>query len=215
MEIKIVPITQWIGKKNQNPRPSQFRATYSDTLKILKFELEKAGIYGDSAQLQMFIRPDDMRLDGNMRANSKPYEQGVKLVFQRYGEKFFDNQKQKWKWRLKTVSYPCDAFDDWHDNLRAIALSMEALRRVERYGVFKYGDIMDRLALPSADGKVSDRDIALTFLSIHSGFQQNVLIDPNIMKIAYTKAATKLHPDKGGSNEDFLKLQEVKRILGI
>lgn len=58
MEIKIIPITKWIGKKNPHPRPSQFRATYEDTLKLLKFELEKADCYGD-AQLQMFYRPNN------------------------------------------------------------------------------------------------------------------------------------------------------------
>jgi hypothetical protein len=215
MEIKIIPITKWVGKKNDVPRSSQFRATYSDTLKILKFELEKADIYGE-AQLQMFIRPEDMRLDGNMRASVKPYEPGVKLVFQRLGEKFFDEREQKWIWRLKTVSYPCDAFDDWQDNVRAIALSMEKLRTVERYGVFKYGDIMDRLSLPAADGKASSADEAAQIISEFSGENAANIVAYKIkFADAYRQAVMRVHPDNAdtGSMELFLKVQDAKKVL--
>src|SRR5579863_10251967 len=33
------------------------------------------------------------------------------------------------------LSYPCDKYSNWQANLRAIALSLEALRAVDRYGV--------------------------------------------------------------------------------
>lgn len=81
-------MTQWTGKKSSQKRPSLFRANYTDTLKLLKFELEKASCRGD-AQLQMFIPSSNLRADGNLRATAKPYEQGVKLVFQRAGDVFF------------------------------------------------------------------------------------------------------------------------------
>jgi hypothetical protein len=217
MEIKIIPITVWIGKKNKSSRSSQFRATYKDTLKILKFELEKADIYGD-AQLQMFIHPADMRLDGNMRANAKPYAPGVKLVFKRRADKFYDEDEKKWKQRLKTVSYPCDAFDDWQDNLRAIALSMEALRKVERYGVFEYSDLMDRLALPSADGKISTAEEAAQTLAKFAGYlesPQNILDSRALFLMMYRTAAGYTHPDSSstGSHEKFLKVQDARKIL--
>ena len=215
MEIKIIPITKWIGKKNSSPRTSQFRATYKDTMKILKFELEKADIYGD-AQLQIFIRSADMRLDGNLRANVKPYEQGVKLVFQRRGEKFFNEKEQRWKQRLKTVSYPCDAFDNWQDNLRAIALSMEKLRSVERYGVFKYGDIMDRLALQAADGKATSADEAARIISEFSGESATEIVAYKIrFDDAYRAALKRVHPDnqETGSKENFLRVQDAKKVL--
>jgi hypothetical protein len=34
-------------------------------------------------------------------------------------------------------SFATDEYDDWQDNVRAIALSLEALRAVERWGVSK------------------------------------------------------------------------------
>ena len=33
------------------------------------------------------------------------------------------------------MSYPCDKYSNWQANLRAIALSLEALRAEDRYGV--------------------------------------------------------------------------------
>ncbi|UAK40355.1 molecular chaperone DnaJ [Gordonia bronchialis] len=33
------------------------------------------------------------------------------------------------------LSFPCDKFVTWQENLRAIALALEALRKVERYGI--------------------------------------------------------------------------------
>ena len=38
------------------------------------------------------------------------------------------------------LRYATDAFTEWQDNLRAIALSLEALRAVDRYGVTRRGE---------------------------------------------------------------------------
>ena len=40
---------------------------------------------------------------------------------------------------LGTLVYDTDEFPHWHDNLRGIALGLEALRKVERYGIAKRG----------------------------------------------------------------------------
>lgn len=38
------------------------------------------------------------------------------------------------------LSYPCDTFTTLQDNLRVIALALEALRMVDRYGVTRRGE---------------------------------------------------------------------------
>ena len=38
------------------------------------------------------------------------------------------------------LKYATDVFDHWHANLRAIALGLEALRKVERYGITQRGE---------------------------------------------------------------------------
>jgi curved DNA-binding protein CbpA len=40
-----------------------------------------------------------------------------------------------------------------------------------------------------------------------------ILEEQEARDIAYRLAAKRLHPDAGGSTEDFQKLQEAKRIL--
>src|SRR5690606_5164123 len=68
---------------------------------------------------------DDIRLDGLPRANARPGHQGVVLAFDsKYGP----------------LKYATDTFDRWQDNLRAIALGLESLRRVDRYGITKRGE---------------------------------------------------------------------------
>jgi hypothetical protein len=91
---------------------------------------------------------------------------------------------------------------------------MESLRRVERYGVFKYDEIISRLALPSAEGSVSTRESAAAFLSIHSGVnREEILFSQTAMATAYRKAAQALHPDNGGNHDEFVKLTDARKVL--
>ena len=217
-QIIIKPISLWIGTETKQPGSSQFKQTYSNTKKILQFELSKLGAIASSVQLEMFIHADDLRRDGELRANAKPYKQGVVLSFSKVKKRFFDEASKQWKNEMLTLSYPCDSYNDWQDNLRAVALSLEALRKVARYGVFKYEDMISRLALPSADGKLSDVNRAVLFLSSYTSYAVEELLDnPNAQKQAYRAAAVFLHPDQNGGEilEDFHKLQDARRVLGI
>jgi hypothetical protein len=214
LNILIRPITTWPGKQNASPKASQFKCTYKRTLKDLEFELEKANAQWSSFVLEMWIDPKLIRVDGQLRKDARPFKPGVILRFTRYTGKTTTRADGQRVYHTQDVSYPCDAFDTWEDNLRAIALSMESLRRVERYGVFKYDEIISRLALPSADGRSSTREDAAAFIAQHSGFaMQEILSDVSTKAAAYKKAAIALHPDRGGDNEVFLKLQEALKTL--
>ncbi len=64
-------------------------------------------------------------LDGLFRANAKLRGPGVVLAFEsKHG----------------SLSYPCDTYNDWQDNVRAIAPALEALRAVDRYGVTRQAE---------------------------------------------------------------------------
>lgn len=201
-ELPIAAITEWIGEETKEPRRSQFRQTYSNTKKLLAYELEKANAIESSIRLEMFIHKNQVRADGNLRADAKPFKQGVILRFTRI-KKRLKLRDCSIKTITEDVSLPCDSFDDWQDNLRAIALSMEALRKVERFGVFKYGDMISRLALPSPSGDLPTTDKALAFVSEHSGYTLNDLRSPDILKLAIRAVKMKFHQDnqKTGSIE--------------
>lgn len=217
MEIKIKPIKKWIGTETKYPGSSRFKQTYSNTKKLLRFELEKLNVVDSGIQLEMFIEPEDLRLDGELRASAKPYKPGVVLSFSIISRRLKNNQTGKIRNETKTLSYPCDTYNDWQDNLRAIALSLAKLRDVARYGVFKYEDMISRLALPSAEGKLSDSESALKFIADHSPYEFSLIsTDSAALRSAYKAALHALHPDKNnGAQEEFLKLQEAKRILNF
>lgn len=63
--------------------------------------------------LQIALREQDFRVDGLLRAAARPEHPGVVLAI--------DSQHGP-------LSYPCDKFTLWRDNLRAIVLGLEALR---------------------------------------------------------------------------------------
>jgi hypothetical protein len=104
----------------------------------------------------------------------------------------------------------------WRDGWPLPAVYEYQLRQVEQYGVFKYQDIVDRLALPSADGKVTTRDAAAAILAKHSDFDaEQILIDPEIAKRAWRQSSQKTHVDRGGNVDDFGSVQAAKAILFI
>lgn len=218
LKIKIKPITNWIGAETKYPSRSQFKAAYSQTKKLLEKELENLNSIESTQEIAMFINPEDLRNDGDLRANRRPYKHGVILSFLRLtGRTLRNNVTGDVRRETQTLSYPCDKFDDWQDNVRAIALSLEALRKVARYGVFSHADMVERLALPPAEGRIADRQTAAEFISRYSDLLSNhIESDAVAARNAYRQAAIRLHPDRqDGSHELFLNLQKAKEILGI
>lgn len=215
LNIQIRPVTLWPGKETEYPKRSQFKQTYKNTLELLEYELYRVNAQMDSLVIEMWVDARDIRLDGQLRVTAKPaIKQGIIFRFSRLTNIRYSPERGCNVGTPQQLAYPCDAFDRWQDNLRAIALSLEALRKVERYGVFKYDEIISRLALPSAEGKVSTRESAAVFMEQHSGVaMKEILFSDTARSAAYRKAAHRLHPDKGGNPEEWVKLQEANKTL--
>src|SRR5690349_15087060 len=114
------PLVLWPHAETRGRKRSQFKAAWSDTVWLLEREVGLLG--GRQAVMQIAITEDDLRLDGRIRANARPTHPGVVVSFEsRHGP----------------LEYATDVFDDWQDNVRAIALGLEALRKVDRYGIAK------------------------------------------------------------------------------
>jgi len=119
MEVRFRPISTWPVAATARRKRARFRAGYSDTLQLLDRELRFLRAH------RLALAEDDIRLDGMPRSQAKPSHPGVVLSFDSaYGP----------------LSYPCDTFAQWEDNLRAIALGLEHLRAVDRFGVTKRGE---------------------------------------------------------------------------
>lgn len=196
------PLTEWPGKRtpSYSRRQAPFKAGYQKTLDGLEREI--GHLNGKSVVIQIALESRDIRNDGWPRSSARPKEPGVVVSFVT---------------SKGPLSFPCDTYNAWEDNLRAITLSLEALRAVDRYGVTKHSEQYKGFAQIEAPGESSSMTVeqAAAFLSHWSGQAVNWKPWPYlpVVESAYRTAARKLHPDAGGNAAQFIELQRAKDIL--
>lgn len=219
LEWKVVPIQQWPGERTEERRSHPFRKTvssrwgggtrtvpevdWSSTTELLERELRM--IEAENIVLQMAVTDRMVRLDGWIRADARPAHPGVILTFDSiHGP----------------LSYPCDTFDDWQANVRAIALALEALRKVNRYGVSRRGEQYRGWKQLPAAGQSTTTLTARTAAAILATMggapatdPDTILEDPELATRLHRRALRTVHPDAGGSAKDFHRLQEAKGVL--
>lgn len=179
----------WTLPQTRTRSRSRFSSTLTQTNNLLARELYLLG--AKRVRLKTMHREYDLRRDGTLRSDARsPLHPGVILTFEASG---------------KQMTFPCDSFDKWQDNLRAVALSLEALPMVDRYGVTNKGEQYRGFqALPPAPHAMPSmsRTEAVIFLRQHSDIHINPSQpDSASVERAYKIAAKRLHPDAGGNNE--------------
>lgn len=139
----------------------------------------------------------EIRNDGQPRANARPHDPAIIISFEsRHGP----------------LRYGCDTYDDHLANLRAIALALEALRAVDRYGVTKRGEqYQGWKALPAMSLSHTE---AVSFLASVTGIGNPDESRENLQAL-YREAAKRLHPDVGGNRAMWDQLQRAKQVLGL
>lgn len=205
--LHVAPIREWPGTLTNARKSSPFRAGLADTLEQLDreiWQLTDTRTQRESAELLVAIPAGDLwRLDGKPRAHAVAEHPGVIFsIASRHGQ----------------LSYPCDTFTTWQDNLRAIALALEALRKVDRYGVTKRGEqyrgflALETTAAPAAFARWQDAEAFLMDLLGDADLDAN-------SPAATIRAAKRIaHPDTGGDSATFQRvvLAEAKlREAGI
>jgi hypothetical protein len=161
---------------------SRFKAPYSRTLEQLQHELRLLDAV-EPVVLEAGFQPHEIRMDGLPRKGARPGDPAVIVSFDS---------------RVGPLRYGCDTFWSHEDNLRAIALALEALRAVDRYGVTKRGEQYTGFAaLPSAE---MTREKAIQLLEQLGGEKE---------------ALRRTHPDTGGSAVAFNEVQQARRVLGL
>lgn len=207
-EIYMVELLKWPEKETAARRSSQFRVTAFKTEKFLREELYK--ISARDIRLKTFHPEKTHRRDGFVRVDSRaPWHPGVILEFEK-PELSEDGDTFYVKMRL-----PCDTYKLWEDNLRAIAMVLEGLRMIDRHGVSQGAQYQGYLALPPKPGEMTVEDAAL-FIAEHSegaAAVGSLMAFQSFADICYKTAAKKLHPDKGGSDEEFAKLEKAMSLV--
>ena len=122
MKVTFRPLPVWPHKPTVSRQYARFETSYPRTLQLLEREVRYLG--GRDVVMGVGLDEYDIRQDGQPRANARTrVHPGVELSFDST-----DHGR---------LTYATDQYTDWQDNVRAIALSLEALRAVERWGVSK------------------------------------------------------------------------------
>lgn len=174
-------------------RSAPFRASWSRTINLLDSELRHISAQ-DPIVIEAGFQEAEIRLDGLPRANARPTDPAIIVSFES---------------KFGPLRYGCDAFTWYEANLRAIALALEALRKVDRYGVTKRGEqYVGWRALPAkGESGAWARDFILQTAGV-----EGTRIE---IRDAYRLAAKKLHPDSGGSRAEWDRLQRAKVTVGL
>lgn len=193
-----VPIDKWPGVPRSSWKSAPFRLTYPRRLDKLEEELAKLG--AKDILIQLHLKRSDIRNDGWPKSDSRPRNPGVIITFT--------------DCRGNELSFPCDTYDDWYDNLYAVALSLEALRAVDRYGVTKSAEQYQGWRRLEAPGQVDHKGWAYEHLAkVADTSVESLRDDPAAVDLAYRAAVRKTHPDHGGDIEAFRLVTEAIRVI--
>jgi hypothetical protein len=212
------PISTWPGVLTKNRVGSPFKATYEQTLKLLESELEHIG--ARNIVLELDLTEADLRLDGNPRAHAKPGHPGVVVSFDsRYGPLRYATDLYADSWVYRSGNKGTVLVPGWQSNLRAIALGLEALRKVDRYGITKRGEqyVGWKAITQGSEAPMTQQEAAVFIArSAGNGIEPvAVLTDAATREAAYRKAAKILHPDVPGTGNalGFDRLTKAKALL--
>jgi hypothetical protein len=224
MDYSIKPIITWPGelRSDRDRTKADFGTTYAATLRHLQREVEALG--GDNVLFQLAVDRSDIRIDGGLKSSANPSHPGIVVIFNS---------------ELGQLSYCCDRYKRWRDNLRAITIVLQYLRRIDDHGVNKKGaQYLGYKQLPAAGQtdtgrpKIETPEQAAKFITDALDPERNTdALDPErntnsekmaemivessfIYEAAYKEASQRLHPDKPtGSHEEFIDLQEAAAVL--
>jgi hypothetical protein len=177
MRLIFRPLERWDRKVDASRPHSPFRAPYQDTIDLLEREVRMLG--ARQVIVELAIAEGDLRNDGQPYASTRPRHPGVTVAFEsRHG----------------ALKYTADKFATWTENLRAIALGLEALRKVDRYGMTSRGEQYAGWKALGAGG--ANRERGERIIRDHGGDVR--------------KALFATHPDHGGDPADFADVQAAR-----
>lgn len=207
-KIRFQPLSKWpyaepaFGLRKY----AQFKATYAATLAQLEEELER--IEATNCVLELDFASGAIEPSGIPKLNQRPRSDRVRLTFIHP--------------KVGFLEYPCDTYYEYQNNVRAIVLTLEAQRAMARYGAVmddqQYRGWKQELPPPeSIVGQVWTLDEAaevVATLAKQSIKDSSVLLESEgFYRFCYREAAKAAHPDSGGSEAIFKRLQSARELL--
>lgn len=193
-------------------RSSPFSASWSTTLELLGREIDLLG--GADFVIEVDTEERHIRLDGQLRADAKVDQPAIVVAFE---------TKQHGSMLYRCDRYYAGAYrprgDSWQHNVRAIALTLEALRAVDRYGATETGQqytgfkaIGGGAPMPASSPRMT-RDDAWRIVAELNGM--SVFDAKRAQPAALIRSArAAAHPDRNAGNHDLAyRVDEAVRLL--
>lgn len=190
----------WVSDGRHQYEKSRFGSQWSKTMQQLDDELRMIGVR--RAVIEMDVEERDIRNDGLPRSSARPASPRVRISFS-YPD-------------VGDLQYPCDTYDDWQDNIRAIVKTLAAQRAMDRYGATRlHQQYTGWKQLPEAASETMDVRSAAAYIGANSNGEHSVheIMECGHLPQAYRQAAMNLHPDHGGTDKLFATLTKAKASL--
>lgn len=235
MNINYGSIVRWPGKLRQPHEriKAPFKSGATETMRLLDRELRM--VAAESPVVQLALGLGGFTQDGRPYVNARPTHPGVIVSFSKPVRLAGESRPRK-----VPLAFPADRYTTWESNLRAVAIALEDLRRIDRYGVTQSSEqytgfkslpgplhhmptmttdeaatFVARTAAPLVD-QITD---ANTRVKATATGASAVLLDRGVYDALYRLAAKRLHPDRrrgedpGVVARDWDRLAEAKRLL--
>lgn len=193
------PLGPWLDPVTPDRPRSPFKAAWADTLDLLSRETWMLG--ATLVVLQIDVTEADLRRDGLIRANARVAFPGIRVAFES---------------RRGPLTFATDMYPDWQSNIRAAALGLEALRRLDRYGITKRGEqYVGWQALPSgANVRMTPEEAAAFLAEAQDEWPADaLLVNSEAVRRAYRAAAKRHHSDVGGNDALFAPITAARDVL--
>lgn len=204
-KITIEPLADWMFPKTERRSYSKFSTNYETTLDELRRELDAIGAHRHGAAvLQIVTTRGNLRRDGLLRAGAKIEHPGVALSFvSDHGPLTFHCDR----YHVYSTSRQGPA---WQHNLRAIVLTLEALRAVDRYGAVSSGQ--------QYRGFLAIENPSVTLEAARARLAEIGEVDVNgtADRLLVRKAREQAHPDRHSGNEHLWnEVLSLARAVGV
>lgn len=199
----------WLRPASARER-SRFTASWSDTLSLLEREL--AFIGGRQLIVEIDVREQDIKMDGTLRANARTEQSPAVVVA-------FESTHGPLQYRsdlYDAVAWGAKGQQPWQSNVRAIAMTLESLRAVDRYGATSRGEQYRGFkALPAGSGGLATgmtTEVALATIASIAGWSPRETVNNVPSALRTAKAAA--HPDRnGGDRTRWDRLDQAEQVL--
>jgi hypothetical protein len=184
---------------------SQFMVTWTTVLDLLEREYDF--LDGERLVIEVDVREDQIRNDGMIRSGAAASSPGARIAFEsKFGPIIMATD------RFVHRPYGSKMQQDWQHNVYAIALSLEALRKVDRYGVTKRGEqYTGWKAIGGAPEPPSPLEAIGVLAAILNASHSDVNAD---LPRAIRRAKALAHPDRNnGHRVQWDQVEEAARVL--